>query len=121
MSASIPLVLVWRDMNRRRSAALVEETRWTWWPRFAKNTAICSHAGPVGSIITSNRVLSSQPASAAVSTSFKLSTVGHALRFATTSPFSSSTRTVCADAMPRSIPTRRLSAMSSSKTVGSGH
>jgi hypothetical protein len=72
-----------------------------------KNTAIGIHAGPVGSTITSNRVPAGQPANAAVSTAVKLSTVGHALRFAIVAPDSSSTRTVCALAIPRSIPTSR--------------
>ena len=74
-----------------------------------KNTAIGNHAGPVGSITTSSRVPAGQPANAIVSISLKLSTVGHALRLATVLPSPSSTRTVCALAIPKSMPTRRLS------------
>jgi len=69
VSASIPLVLVCREKNRRRSAALAELTRYTRWPREPKNTAIGSHAGPVGSMITSKRVPEGVVASAAASTS----------------------------------------------------
>ena len=50
MSASMPLVLVCRDKNRRRSAAFADDTRCTTCPRALKNTAIGNHAGPVGSI-----------------------------------------------------------------------
>ena len=96
------------DKNRRRSAAFCEETRNTVWPRAEKNTAIGSHAGPVGSITTSSRVPSGQPASAAASTAARLSTAGKALRLATVAPSPSSTRTVCALAMPKSMPTSRL-------------
>jgi len=63
--------------------------------------------GGAKATITSNLVSGEQPANAAVSTAVRLSTVGHALRFAIVFPVSSSTRTVCALAMPRSIPTRR--------------
>ena len=49
-------------------------------PRAVKNTAIGNHAGPVGSITTSNRVSAVAPASAAASTAAKLSTVGRARR-----------------------------------------
>ncbi len=62
VSASMPLVLVCRDRNRRRSAALADDTRCTTCPRRAKNTAIGNHAGPVGSTTTSNRVPCGQPA-----------------------------------------------------------
>jgi hypothetical protein len=84
-----------------------EDTRNTSWPRCEKNTAIGIHAGPVGSTITSNLVPGAQPANAAVSTAVRLSTVGHALRFAIVTPDSSITRAVCALAIPRSIPTSR--------------
>ena len=104
----MPLVLVCRDKNRRRSWALAELTRCTMWPRVVKNTAIGIHAGPVGSITTSNRVPDGQPASTAASISPRLSSVGQALRFAIVVPSPSSTRTVCALAMPKSMPTRRL-------------
>ena len=56
----------------------------------------------------SSRVPAGQPASAASSTAARLSTVGHALRLATVAPSPSSTRTVCAVAMPKSMPTSRL-------------
>ena len=79
----MPLVLVCREKNLRRSDALAELTRNTRWPRRMKNTAIGSHAGPVGSTITSRRTSSSQPAKAACSTSVRLWRVGWALRFAT--------------------------------------
>ena len=103
----MPLDLACRDKNRRKSAAFCDETRNTRCPRAVKNTAIGSHAGPVGSITTSSLVPSGHPASAAASTAARLSTVGHALRLATTLPSPSSTRTVCAVATPRSIPTSR--------------
>ena len=90
----MPLDLACRDRNRRRSAAFCDDTRNTWWPRAEKNTATGSHAGPVGSITTSSRVPSGQPASAAAATAVRLSTVGHALRLATIVPLPSSTRTV---------------------------
>ncbi|GAA2348603.1 hypothetical protein GCM10010416_81130 [Streptomyces caniferus] len=70
-----------------------------------KNTAIGSHAGPVGSITTSNRVPGAAPANAADSIIDKLSTVGSHRRRHTSRPASSRTRTVCADAIPKSIPT----------------
>jgi hypothetical protein len=108
VSASIPLDLACRDKNRRKSAAFCDETRNTLCPRAVKNTATGSQAGPVGSITTSSLVPSGQPASAAASTAVRLSTAGQALRLATTVPSPSSTRTVCAVAMPRSMPTRRL-------------
>ena len=57
------------------------------------------------------------PANAAVSISVRLSTVGHALRLAIVLPVSSRTRTVCALAMPKSIPTRRLHFISSPVVV----
>ena len=113
----MPLVLVCRDRNRRRSAAFADDTRCTTCPRALKNTAIGNHAGPVGSTTTSSRVPAGQPANAAVSISLRLSTVGHALRLATVLPSPSSTRTVCALAMPKSMPTRRLSFMSSPVVV----
>ena len=68
---------------------------------------------PFGSITTSRRVPHDVPANAAVSISVRLSTVGNALRFASVVPCPSSTRTACADAMPKSMPTRRLSFMPS--------
>lgn len=113
VSASIPLVLVCREKNRRRSAALAELTRYTRWPREPKNTAIGSHAGPVGSMITSKRVPEGVVASAAASTSPRLTVVGQHLRLAMVWPASSITRTVCAEAIPKSIPTRRLCPISS--------
>ena len=61
VSASMPLDLAWRRRNRRRSGALAELTRYTVWPRAAKNTAIGSHAGPVGSTTTSRRVPAGRP------------------------------------------------------------
>ena len=63
---------------------------------------------PVGSITTSSRVPAGQSASATVSTAVRLSAVGQALRLATTLPSPSSTRTVWAVAMPRSMPTSLL-------------
>ena len=90
----MPLVLACRDKNRRRSAAFCDDTRNTRWPREVKNTAIGSHAGPVGSITTSSRVPAGQPASAAASTAVRLPTAGQALRLATVAPSPSSTRTV---------------------------
>jgi hypothetical protein len=107
VSASMPLLLACRDKNRRRSADFCEDTRNTVCPRAVKNTAAGSHAGPVGSITTSSLVPSGQPASAAASAAERLSTVGQALRLATIVPSPSSTRTVCAVAMPKSMPTRR--------------
>jgi hypothetical protein len=101
--------LVCREKNFLKSDAFAELTRNTACPRPAKNTAIGSHAGPVGSMITSSRVPSPAPANAAASTATRLSTVGTHFRFATVSPVSSSTRTVWALAIPRSIPTSRLS------------
>ena len=80
-------------------------------PRLMKNTAIGSHADPVGSITTSNRVWAVTPASAAASTPARLSTVGRARRRQTAPPRPSSTRTVWSLATPRSIPTRRLSSI----------
>src|SRR5215213_7618255 len=56
VSASMPLDLAWRDRTRLRSWALAELTRYTVWPRAEKNTAIGSHAEPVGSTTTSRRV-----------------------------------------------------------------
>jgi hypothetical protein len=88
---------------------LADDTRCTTCPRRLKNTAIGNHAGPVGSITTSNRVPSGQPANAAVSISLRLSVVGHAFRLVIVLASPSSTRTVCALAIPKSIPTRRLS------------
>jgi hypothetical protein len=76
-----------------------------------KNTAIGNQAGPVGSITTSNRVPGATPANAAVSTAAKLSTVGRARRRQTSPPRPSSTRTVWSLAIPRSIPTSRLSSI----------
>ena len=68
VSASIPFDLACRRRNLRRSAALAEDTRYTAWPRPAKNTAIGIHAGPVGSNTTASRVPAGAPASAARST-----------------------------------------------------
>jgi hypothetical protein len=82
------------DSNRRRSAAFAEDTRNTRCPRAVKYTAIGNHAGPVGSITTSSRVPGTAPASAAVSTAARLSTVGRARRRQISPPRSSSTRTV---------------------------
>src|SRR5712691_9340947 len=73
-----------------------------------KNTAIGNHAGPVGSITTSKRVPAGVPSNALNSIADKLSTVGNAFRFASVLPSSSRTRTACADAIPKSIPTNRL-------------
>lgn len=81
-----------------------------------------SHAGPVGSITTSRTVPSAAPARAAASTSPRLLAVGHALRLAIVAPLPSSTRTVWALAMPKSMPTRRLSAiLSSSRSAVVSH
>ncbi len=107
VSASMPLVLVCRDRKRRRSAAFCELTRNTRCPRALKNTAMGNHAGPVGSITTSSLVPAGQPLSAIRSSSPRLSRVGQALRLCSVFPSPSSTRTVCALAMPRSMPTRR--------------
>ena len=79
VSASMPLDLAWRDSTRRRSWALAELTRYTMWPRAAKNTAIGSHAGPVGSTTTSRRVPAGVSARAACSTCSRLSTGGDCL------------------------------------------
>jgi hypothetical protein len=111
VSASMPLALAWRDRTRRRSWALAELTRYTVWPRAQKNTAIGSHAGPVGSITTSSMVPAGVPASAACSTCSRLSTVGIALRRHTTVPSARSTRTVWALVIPMSIPTNRRSSI----------
>src|SRR6266849_3818599 len=73
-----------------------------------KNTATGNHAGPVGSITTSKRVPAGAPSNPHNSIADKLSTVGTALRFASVLPSSSRTRTECADAIPKSIPTSRL-------------
>lgn len=117
--ASTPLLLARRDKNRRRSAAFCDDTRNTWWPRAEKNTAIGSHAGPVGSITTSSPVSCGQPASAAVSTPVRVSAVGHALRLATTDPSPSSTRTRvgCGDAQ---VNTRQADGSSCLLTSRSG-
>jgi hypothetical protein len=80
-----------------------ELTRYTVRPRRAKNTAIGSHDGPVGSSTTSSRVPTGVPARAACSTSAKLATVGTALRRQITLPSSDSTRTMCALTMPKSL------------------
>jgi len=104
VSASIPLDLAWRDSTRRRSWALAELTRYTMWPRLVKNTAIGSHAGPVGSTTTSRRVAGATPARAACSTSARLSTVGAALRRQTRLPSLESTRTVWALAIGKVAP-----------------
>ena len=74
-----------------------------------KNTAIGNHAGPVGSTTTSNRVPGAAPSNAATSIAVRLATVGNALRFVNVDPEPSNTRTECAEAIPRSIPTNRLS------------
>ena len=92
VSASIPLLFACRDKNRRRSAAFPLDTRNTRCPRAVKNTAIGNHAGPVGSITTSNTVPAGAPANAAVSTLRKLSTVGSHRRRHTSRPSSASTR-----------------------------
>ena len=86
--------LAWRLRSRRRSWALAELTRYTVRPRAAKNTAIGSQAGPVGSTTTSRRVPAAAPASAACSTSPRLSTVWTGLRRHTRPPSPASTRTV---------------------------
>ena len=78
-----------------------------------KNTATGNHAGPVGSITTSNTVPAGVPANAAASTLARLSTVGSHRRRHTSRPSSASTRTVCALAMPRSTPTGRLITLTS--------
>ncbi|HSH61575.1 MAG TPA: hypothetical protein VK988_18395 [Acidimicrobiales bacterium] len=72
--------------NRRRSAALAELTRKTRCPRLLKNTAMGSHAGPVGSITTSRIVPAGVPARAAVSTAVRPSTLGRVLRLAMVVP-----------------------------------
>ena len=79
-----------------------------------KNTAIGNHAGPVGSITTSRRDPAGVPANAATSISVRLSTVGNALRFTNVTPSPSRTRTACADAIPKSMPTNRRSLTSPS-------
>lgn len=79
-----------------------------------KNTATGNHAGPVGSITTSNRVPAAAPCSAAASTRAKSATVGSQRRRHTSRPSSASTRTVCALAIPRSIPTNRRSTLATS-------
>lgn len=107
VSASIPLLFAWRDRNRRKSAAFWLDTRYTAWPRALKNTAIGSHAGPVGSITTSNRVPRGAPATAACSINVRLATLGSQRRRHTSRPEPSRTRTVWADAIPRSMPTSR--------------
>jgi hypothetical protein len=72
-----------------------------------------NHAGPVGSITTSNTVPAGVPANAAASTLARLSTVGSHRRRDTSRPSSASTRTVCALARPRSTPTGRLITLTS--------
>jgi hypothetical protein len=109
VSASMPLLLACRDKNRRRSAAFALDTRNTRCPRAEKNTATGNHAGPVGSITTSNTVPTGAPANAAASTAARLTTVGSHRRRHTARPSSASTRTVCALAIPRSTPTNRRS------------
>jgi hypothetical protein len=111
VSASMPLDLAWRDSSPPQVMGLAELTRYTVWPRAAKNTAIGSHAGPVGSTTTSSRVPAGVLASAARSTSPRLSTVGIALRRHTRLPSPASTRTVWALVVPRSIPTSRRSSI----------
>jgi hypothetical protein len=111
VSASMPLDLAWRDSTRRRSWALAELTRYTVWPRAVKNTAIGSHAGPVGSTTTSSSVPTGVSASAARSTCSRLSTVGIALQRHTRLPSPASTPTVWALMIPRSIPTSRRSSI----------
>jgi hypothetical protein len=111
VSASIPLDLACRDSTRRRSWALAELTRYTMWPRAEKNTAIGSHAGPVGSTTTSRRVPTGVSARAARSTCSRLSRVGIALARHTRLPSPASTRTVWALVIPRSIPTSRRSSI----------
>ena len=108
VSASIPFDFACLRKNLRRSAALAEDTRYTSWPRRAKNTAIGSHAGPVGSNTTTSRVPSGAPASAARSINVSDSTAGTHDDRHTSRPSASSTRTECREAIPRSIPTRRL-------------
>ena len=105
VSASMPLVLACRDRNRRRSADFWLDTRCTVCPRPAKNTATGSHAGPVGSSTTSNRVPAAAPASAAASTRARLATVGSHRRRHSSAPSAASTRTVCELAIPKSMPT----------------
>ena len=81
--------------------------RWLPRARRAKNTAIGSHAGPVGSNTTASVVPADAPASAARSSAVKDSTVGTHDDRHTTRPSAPSTRTECRDAIPRSIPASR--------------
>ena len=68
-----------------------------------KNTAIGNHAGPVGSITTSNRVPGAVPSNAAASIAVRLSTVGNALRLANVV---TPTRRALAPHAPRRSPDR---------------
>ena len=112
-SAPWPLVLVCRLKNRRRSWALADDTRCTTCPRAEKNTAIGNHAGPVGSITTSRRV--PQPCrprqrlrprrGSALSAKPCAWRPSHRCR---------PVPAPCALAMPRSMPTRRLTLLISS-------
>jgi hypothetical protein len=110
-SASMLFDLAWREKYRRMSCALAEGTRKTLWPREMKNTAIGSHAGPVGSITTSSTVPGGAASKAAASSVLRLSVVGMAFRFATILPSPLSTRAVCSLAIPRSSPMIRRSSM----------
>jgi hypothetical protein len=107
VSASMPLLSACRARNRRRSAALAEVTRSTACPRRPKNTAIGSHAGPVGSMTTTSRVAGSAPASALASRAVRLSTLDRARRRAQTLPVLSSTTAACSLVTPRSRPSKR--------------
>src|SRR6266540_4689027 len=109
--ASMELDLAWRDRNLRRSDAFWELTRYTAWPRRPKNTAMGSHAGPVGSTTTSSTVPSGVPSRACCSIHSGLSAVGTPFLRHTSVPSPVSTTTVWAVAMPRSMPAILRSAM----------
>jgi hypothetical protein len=117
VSASMPLLLACRARKRRRAAALAEVIRSTVWPRRPKNTAIGSHAGPVGSMTTTSRVAGSAPASALVSRAVSLSTVGRARRRAQALPVLSSTTAACSLVTPRSRPSKRTGTGAASRLL----
>ena len=103
----MPLLFACRDRNRRRSAAFWLDTRYTAWPRALKNTAIGSHAGPVGSITTSSRVpCAPRPTPPARSTSDSPRSVRNAAG-TPPAPSRQGPAPCGADAIPRSIPTSR--------------
>ena len=110
----MPLVLACRDRNRRRSAAFALTTPGTPMPaggeehrdRQPRRPGRLDHHLQPGARAAPRPTPRPRPRPGSA-------TVGRARRRQTSPPRPSSTRTVCALAMPRSIPTSRLSSSSS--------